>query len=68
LPFYKGGLGIIDLKVQIEALLAKLVVHGLKLKTKPWKHLFKRRTNMLQLQGKTYFVMPPNISWLFNEK
>jgi hypothetical protein len=29
LPIYEGGLGIIDLKVQTEALLAKLVVCGL---------------------------------------
>ncbi len=67
-PIYKGGLGIIDPKAQVEALLAKLVVHGLMSRTKPWKDLFKRRMNMLQLQGKTCFVMPPNISWLFSEK
>jgi len=65
---YKGGLGIIDPKAQAKALLAKLVVHGLMSRTKPWKNLFRRRTNMLQLQGKTCFIMPPNISWLFSEE
>ncbi len=67
LPIYKGGLDIIDPKAQVEALLAKLVVCGLMSRTKPWKDLFKRRTNMLQLQGKTCFIMPPNISRLFSE-
>jgi hypothetical protein len=40
---YKGGLGIIDLKAQAEALLAKLVVHGLMSGTKPLKNLFRRK-------------------------
>jgi hypothetical protein len=35
LRIYKGGLGIIDPKVQTEALLAKLVVCGLMSETKP---------------------------------
>jgi len=67
LPIYKGGLGIIHPKTEAEALLAKLVVRGLMLRTKPWKDLFIRKTNMLHLQGKTYFIMLANINWLFGE-
>ena len=37
LPRESGGLGIIDLDIQIRALLSKLIVRGLFLGTEPWK-------------------------------
>jgi hypothetical protein len=58
----KGGLGVIDLKIQAEALLAELVVKGLSLKVEPCKVLLKRRVMLTQPQGKNRFILPHNIN------
>ena len=40
LPRESGGLGIIDLEIQIRALLSKLIVRGIFLGNEPWKKYF----------------------------
>ncbi len=45
----QGGLGIIDLKTQSEALLAKLLIRGLAPGGKPWKELMRHKANQVRL-------------------
>jgi hypothetical protein len=49
LPTTQGGLGIIDPKVQSEALLAKLLVKGLTPGGELWKELLKHKANQVRL-------------------
>jgi hypothetical protein len=58
LPIAKGGLGIIDPKIQSEALLAKLLVRGLAPGGEPWKEQTK-----LPVHGKGPDI--PDINWIF---
>jgi len=55
-----------DPKDQAEALLAKLLVHGLSPRNEPWKDLLQRRATMTQPQCKTFFNMPQDLNWLFS--
>jgi len=45
LPIAKRGLGIIDPKTQLEALLAKLLVRGLAPGGEPWKELIRHHAD-----------------------
>jgi hypothetical protein len=45
LPTAQGGLGIIDLKIESEALLAKLLIRGLAPGGEPWKKLIRHNFN-----------------------
>jgi hypothetical protein len=45
LPAAQGGLGIIDPKVQSEALLAKLLVRGLTPGGEPWKEMIRSKVD-----------------------
>jgi len=65
LPTTQGGLGIIDPKVQSEALLAKLLVRGLTLGGEPWKELLKHRANQVRLPIHGLGPSTQDINWLF---
>ena len=45
MPQVKGGLGIIDLELQSQALLGKLVIHGLTPGGQTWKLLLQQGLN-----------------------
>jgi hypothetical protein len=62
LLIYKGGLGVIGLKIQAKALLAKLVVKGLSLEVEPCKVLLKRKVMSTQPEGKNRFILPSDIN------
>lgn len=47
LPLSCGGLGIIDPKTQLEALLAKLLVRGLALGSEPWKEILRHHVDQI---------------------
>jgi len=49
LPTSQGGLGIIDPKSQLEALLAKLLVRGLARDGEPWKELIRHKADQIKL-------------------
>ncbi len=65
LPIAKGGLGIIDPKIQSEALLAKLLVRGLTPGREPWKELIRHHADRTKLpvHGKGPDI--PDINWIF---
>lgn len=45
LPLSNGGLGIINPKTQLEALLTKLLVRRLSTRGEPWKEILRHRAN-----------------------
>jgi hypothetical protein len=61
----KGGLGIIDPKTQSEALLAKLLIRGFALRSKPWKELLKHRVDQIRLPVNGKGPNTQDINWLF---
>jgi hypothetical protein len=65
LPISHEGLGIIDPKTQSEALLAKLFIRGLELRSKPWKELLKHKANQVMLSVHGLGPTTQDINWLF---
>jgi hypothetical protein len=65
LPTAQGGLGIIDPKVQSEALLAKLFIKGLTLGGEPWKELLRHRANQVRLPVHGLGPSTQDINWMF---
>jgi hypothetical protein len=65
LPTTQGGLGIIDPKVQSEALLAKLLVRGLTPGGEPWKELLRHKANQVRLPVHGLGPSTQDINWLF---
>jgi hypothetical protein len=65
LPTAQGGLGIIDPKVQSEALLAKLLIKGLELGGEPWKELLRHRANQVRLPVHGLGPSTQDINWMF---
>jgi hypothetical protein len=57
LLIYKGGLGVIVLKIQAKALLAKLVVKGLSLEVEPCKVLLKRKVMSTPRKKSLHFTL-----------
>jgi hypothetical protein len=49
LPIPQRGLGIIDPKTQLEALLAKLLIRGLAPGGEPWKEILRHKANQIRL-------------------
>jgi hypothetical protein len=65
LPTAQGGLGIIDPKVQSEALLAKLFIRGLAPGGEPWKELLRHRFNQVRLPVHGLGPSTQDINWMF---
>jgi len=65
LPIAQGGLGIIDPKVQSEALLAKLLIRGLTPGGEPWKELLRHMANQVRLPVHGLGPSTQDINWLF---
>jgi hypothetical protein len=65
LPIAQGGLGIIDPKVQSEALLAKLLIRGLTPGGEPWKELLRHMANQERLRIHGLGPSTQDINWLF---
>jgi len=65
LPTAQGGLGIINPKVQSEALLAKLLIKGLELGGEPWKELLKHMANQVRLPVHGLGPSMQDINWMF---
>jgi hypothetical protein len=65
LPTAQGGLGIIDPKVQSEALLAKLFIRGLTPGGEPWKELLRHRANQVRLPVHGLGPSTQDINWIF---
>jgi hypothetical protein len=65
LPTTQGGLGIIDPKVQSEALLAKLLIRGLTPGGEPWKEFLRHRANQVRLPVHGLGPSTQDINWLF---
>jgi hypothetical protein len=65
LPTAQGGLGIIDPKVQSEALLAKLFIRGLAPGGEPWKELLRHRANQVRLPVHELGPSTQDINWMF---
>ncbi len=63
--FSCGGLGIIDPKAQLEALLAKLLVKGLSLGCEPWKEILRHRADQVHLLVHGKGPRNKDINWLF---
>ncbi len=68
LPTAQGELGIIDLKTQSEALLAKLFIRGLTLGGEPWKELLKHRASQVKLSVHGLGPTTHDINWMFAAK
>jgi hypothetical protein len=65
LPTAQGGLGIIDPKIQSEALLAKLFVKGLAPGGEPWKELLRHKANQVRLPVHELGPITQDINWMF---
>ncbi len=65
LPTSQGGLGIIDPKIQSEALLAKLLIRGLAPGGEPWKELLRHKANQIRLPVHRMGPTMQDINWLF---
>jgi hypothetical protein len=65
LPTAQGGLGIIDPKVQSEALLAKLFIRGLVPGGEPWKELLRHMANQVKLLVHGLGPSTKDINWIF---
>jgi hypothetical protein len=65
LPTSQGGLEIIDPKTQSEALLAKLLIRGLKPGGEPWKELLRHKANQVMLPVHGLSPTTKDINWLF---
>jgi len=65
LPIAKGKLGIINLKTQSEALLAKLLVRGLAPGREPWKELIRHHADQTKLPVHGKGLDTPDINWIF---
>jgi len=65
LPTAQGGLGIIDPKVQSEALLAHLFIRGLAPGGEPWKELLRHRANQVRLLVHRLGPSTQDINWMF---
>jgi hypothetical protein len=65
LPTAQGGLGIIDPKVQSEALLAKLFIRGMAPGGKLWKELLRHRANQVRLPVHGLSPSTQDINWMF---
>ncbi len=65
LPIPQGGLGIIDPKTQLEALLAKLLVRGLAPGGELWKELLRHKANQIKLPVHGMGPTTQDINWMF---
>jgi len=65
LPTSQGGLGIIDPKTQLEALLAKLLIKGLAPGGEPWKELLRHKANQIRLPVHGLGPNTQDINWMF---
>jgi hypothetical protein len=65
LPISKGGLGIIDPKMQSKALLTKLLVRGLTPGGEPWKKLVRHKADQIRLPMHGKGPSTPDINWIF---
>lgn len=68
LPIASGGLGIIVLKAQSKALLAKSLVRVISPGGQPWKDLLKYKVKQVQPLDKSHLVMAKHINWIFIAK
>jgi hypothetical protein len=66
LPTTKGDLGIIDPKIQSEALLAKLLIRGLAPGAEPWKELMRHKADQVKLPVHGLGPNTQDINWLFS--
>jgi hypothetical protein len=65
LPTSEGGLGIIDLKTQSKALLAKLFIKGLAPGGEPWKELLRHKANQVKLPIHGLGPNTQDKNWIF---
>jgi len=65
LSISQGGLGIIDPKTQLEALLAKFLIRGLAPGGEPWKELLKHKANQIRLSVHGMGPTTQDVNWLF---
>jgi hypothetical protein len=65
LPAAQGGLGIIDLKAQSEALLAKLMIQGLSLGGEPWKEIIRSKVDQIKLPVHSMGPDISDVNWIF---
>ncbi len=65
LPAAQGGLGIIDLKAQSEALLAKLLIRGLFPGGEPWKEIIRSKVDQIKLPMHSMGPDISDVNWIF---
>jgi hypothetical protein len=65
LPIAKGGLDIIDPKIQSEAFLTKLLVRGLAPGGDPWKEMVRHHADQTKLPVHDKRPDIPDINWIF---
>jgi hypothetical protein len=65
LPTSEGGLGIIDLKTQSKALLAKFLIKGLAPGGEPWKELLRHKANQVKLPIHGLGPNTQDKNWIF---
>jgi hypothetical protein len=64
-PAAQGGLGIIDPKVQSEALLAKLMIRGLAPGGEPWKEIIRSKADQIKLPVHSMGPDTTDVNWIF---